>query len=97
MHPQGRFLYISDRGHDSIACFAIDAKSVVNSVGPTANRTDPRSFNLDPSGNFLYVSGQGNGKLTAYRIDQTTGLLHQGATYHVGEKPMWVMVLTVGK
>ncbi len=94
IHPQGRFLYVSNRGHDSIACYAIDEEfGLLTPLGQQPTEPIPRAFNLDPSGNFLYVSGQGNGKLTGYRIDQATGLLHQGETYHVGEKPMWVMVL----
>ena len=98
MHPQRHFLYVSNRGHDSIACFAIDEHlGLLTALGQQPTEPIPRAFNLDPSGNFLYVSGQGNGKLTSYRVDQVTGLLHQGATYHVGEKPMWVMVLAVGE
>ena len=94
IHPRGRFLYVSNRGHDSIACFAIDEKlGLLTALGQQPTEPIPRAFNLDPSGNFLYVSGQGNGKLTGYRVDQATGLLYPGESYHVGERPMWVMVL----
>lgn len=94
IHPQGRFLYVSNRGHDSIACYAIDPDlGLLTAVGQQPTEPIPRAFNLDPTGHFLYVSGQGNGKLTAYRIDQTTGHLQPGATVAVGERPMWVMML----
>lgn len=93
--PGGRFLYISNRGHDSIACYAIGADGALTALGQQPTDPIPRAFNLDPTGNFLYVSGQGNGKLTAYRIDQQSGHLHPLTTYPIGERPMWVMVLAL--
>lgn len=93
IHPAGRFLYVSNRGHDSIAGFAIDGNGYLTALGQQPAEPTPRAFGLDPTGNFLYASGQGSGKLTAYRIDQANGRLQALATYTVGERPMWVMVL----
>ncbi len=96
IHPAGRFLYVSNRGHDSIACFAIDDKTgLLTALGQQPTEPTPRAFNLDPTGNFLYVSGQGSGQLTAYRINQESGLLQEFARYQVGERPMWVAVLAL--
>lgn len=93
--PAGRFLYVSNRGHDSIACFAIDSNGSLTALGQQPTEPTPRAFGLDPAGNFLYATGQGSGKLTAYRIDQDSGRLQPLATYTIGERPMWVMVLAL--
>jgi 6-phosphogluconolactonase len=94
IHPSGRYLYVSNRGHDSIAIYALDAQSgLMTALGQQPTEPTPRAFNLDPTGNFLYVSGQGSGRLTAYRIDQERGTLAELEQYHVGERPMWVLIL----
>lgn len=93
--PAGRFLYVSNRGHDSIACFAVDHDGALTALGQQPTEPTPRAFGLDPTGNFLYASGQGSGKLTAYRIDQAHGSLTPLTTYPIGERPMWVMTLAL--
>lgn len=75
--PSGRFLYGSNRGHDSIAIFAIDQSTgTLASVGwqPCGGKT-PRFFALDPSGSFLYSANQGSDTIVAFRVDQATGAL----------------------
>lgn len=94
IHPSGRYLYVSNRGDDSIACFAIDPETgLLTSLGQEKTEPTPRAFNLDPTGNFCYVTGQGSGQMTAYRVDQSTGLFQELERYEVGKQPMWVMVL----
>ena len=76
-HPNGRFVYVSNRGHDSIAIFGIDPdRGTVTLLanGPTGGRT-PRNFALDPAGQFLYVANQNSESIVCFRIDQETGLL----------------------
>jgi 6-phosphogluconolactonase (cycloisomerase 2 family) len=75
--PGGRFLYGSNRGHDSIAIFAIDpVAGTLTSVGwaPTQGRT-PRFFALDPSGVALYAANQNSDTVVIFRVNQTTGTL----------------------
>jgi len=75
--PSGRFLYGSNRGHDSIAIFAIDATTgELTPVGwePTQGRT-PRFFALDPSGTQLYAANQNSDTVVIFRVNQTTGTL----------------------
>ena len=94
IHPSGRFLYVSNRGHDSIACFAVDDTSgQLTSLGQQPTEPTPRVFGLDPTGRYLYAAGQGSGQLAAYRLDEESGILRPLRTYPVGERPMWVMVL----
>ena len=76
-HPSSKFLYASNRGHDSIAIFRTDAASgtltAVDRV-PTQGKT-PRNFAIDPSGRFLIAANQDSGTLVTFRIDQETGAL----------------------
>jgi len=74
-HPGSKFLYASNRGHDSIAIFRIDAAN--GTLAPaghvsTQGKT-PRSFGIDPSGRFLVAANQNSGTLVVFRIDQETG------------------------
>jgi 6-phosphogluconolactonase len=90
--PQGKFLYVSNRGHDSIAMFSIDGESgELTALGQQLTEPTPRVFNIDETGNFLFAGGQGSGKLATYRIDRESGVLAPLKTYDVGENPMWVL------
>ena len=75
--PSGRFLYGSNRGHDSIAMFAIDRASgllTANGWEPTQGKT-PRFFGLDPTGTHLYAANQNSDSVVIFRINQPTGKL----------------------
>ncbi|HLK19843.1 MAG TPA: lactonase family protein [Bryobacteraceae bacterium] len=77
VHPSGKFVYGSNRGHNSIAVFAVDSKTgtlkMIETV-PTQGKT-PRGFNIDPTGNFLIAANQGSKSIVEFRIDQSTGRL----------------------
>jgi 6-phosphogluconolactonase len=87
VHPSGKFLYGSNRGHDSIVVFAIDEKSgrltyVENQ--PTQGST-PRGFGIDPSGTYLLAANQRSDSVVVFRIDRRTGrLTPTGHTIEVG-------------
>jgi 6-phosphogluconolactonase len=74
---RGRFLYASNRGHDSITVFAIEPKDgrlrLVENV-PTQGKT-PRNFNIDPTGRYLFAANQNTNNIVAFRIDPQTGRL----------------------
>jgi 6-phosphogluconolactonase len=92
--PSGEYLYVANRGHDSIACYAVDrATGRLTGLGQQPSESTPRTFGIDPRGRFLFAAGQGSGRLAAYRIDARTGALQPLATYEVGERPMWVLIL----
>ena len=77
VHPSGRFLYMSNRGHNSIAAFAIDpatAKLAPLQLTPTEGDW-PRNFAIDPSGEFLIVANQRSDSIHSFRIDSRTGKL----------------------
>jgi len=77
IHPSGKFLYVSNRGHDSIALFGINEQSgklSLKSVEPTRCQT-PRHFAIAPGGERLYAAGQASGTITAFTINSETGKL----------------------
>ena len=77
VHPSGKFLYASNRGHDSIAVFAIDAnKGTLTPIEyvPTKGKT-PRSFEIDPAGSLLFAANEKSDNIVVFRIDPQTGRL----------------------
>lgn len=76
VHPTGRFVYGSNRGHDSIAAFRVGESGALTMVGtyPTGGAS-PRHFAIDPSGEFLLAANQRSDSITVFRIDQQTGAL----------------------
>ena len=73
----GRFVYCSNRGHDSIAIFAIDTHGKLITIGHESTRgMTPRNFAIDPSGMFLLVANQKSDNIVAFRRDQKTGRLN---------------------
>jgi 6-phosphogluconolactonase len=77
VHQSGKFVYSSNRGHDSISVFAVDASTgklrLVANV-PTRGKT-PRNFAIDPSGSFLLAANQNTNNVVVFRINQRSGEL----------------------
>jgi 6-phosphogluconolactonase len=85
--PDGRFLYCSNRGHDSIALFRVEARTgALDAEGhtPTGGKT-PRNFAVDPTGRFLLVANQRSDSVVTFRVDPSTGALTP--TGHAAEIP----------
>jgi 6-phosphogluconolactonase len=77
VHPSGKFLYASNRGHDSIAVFTIDQKRGTLSLvehAPTKGKT-PRNFEIAPGGSLLFAANEESNSIVIFRIDQQTGRL----------------------
>jgi 6-phosphogluconolactonase len=87
VHPSGKFVYGSNRGHDSISVFRVDPNKGTLSLieqTPTQGRT-PRNFGIDPGGMYLIAANQATNNLVVFRIDQNTGkLTPTGETAEVG-------------
>lgn len=75
-HPNGKWLYVSNRGDNTIAVFSIqsDGRLVKVQIASTGVRT-PRGFSLDPTGHWLVVGGQDGGGLAVLALDRKTGKL----------------------
>jgi 6-phosphogluconolactonase len=77
IHPSGKFLYASNRGHDSIAVFAIDANQgtlTLIEYAPTKGQT-PRSFEISPGGTLLFAANEKSDNIVVFRINPKTGRL----------------------
>lgn len=75
-HPNGKFLYGSNRGHDTIAVFSIAPDGKLTLVeNAAAEVKTPRNFNLDPTGKWLFTEGQGSDTIALFKVDQATGKL----------------------
>jgi 6-phosphogluconolactonase len=98
VHPSGKFLYGSNRGHDSITIFAIDADSgKLTMIGtePTQGK-NPRNFAIDPTGAFLLAENQDSATIVVFRIDAEQGTLKPtGQTVSV-VKPVCIKMIPKG-
>jgi 6-phosphogluconolactonase len=94
MHPTGRFVYVANRGHDSIAKFSLgDDPEHPVSLGQIKTEANPRSIEIDPTGRFLLAAGEGSGYLSIYRIAPATGSLTLAQRYQVAPDLWWVQAV----
>ena len=78
VHPDGAFLYVSNRGHNTLAVFAIDqARGTLEPRGHFATGGTPRHFKIDPTGDYVFTEGQNTGLTLVQKIDRRTGALTQ--------------------
>ncbi|MBM3803359.1 MAG: lactonase family protein [Acidimicrobiia bacterium] len=85
VHPSGKFLYGSNRGHDSIAVFAIEASGRLRYVENVATGgSTPRNFGISPDGRYLLAANQQSNNVVVFRIDANSGrLTPTGSTLEV--------------
>ena len=99
VHPSGKFLYGSNRGHDSIAVFTIDARTgELTAVGHQgAGIKTPRNFAIDPTGTYLLVGNQGSGSIAVFKIDLKTAELAPVDTPVGVPSPVCLRFMPAGK
>jgi 6-phosphogluconolactonase len=93
MHPSGRWVYVSNRGHNSLAIFTVDERSgLLDPLGhaPSGGLT-PRGFNVDPLGQFVLAANQYSDNIVTLRIDPQTGLLSETGWVLSVHKPVCVV------
>lgn len=91
----GRHVYVSNRGHDSIAVYAVDGQSGTLSVvgwQATLGRT-PRNFALTPQGDFLLAANQGSDSITVFRVDAESGMLQETGQTAAVSRPVCLKFL----
>lgn len=88
--PNGKFLYASNRGHNSIAAYKISEEGLMTFIDWFATEPIPREFAIDVKGQYLYSAGLKSHKLAAYAIDSNTGRLSRIGNYDTPEGPIWV-------
>jgi 6-phosphogluconolactonase len=93
----GRFLYVGNRGHNSIAGFAVDpGTGHLSAAGQVPTEAVPSAFALDPAGNFLFAAGTASNRLASYRINGETGALMPLARQAIGRRPAAVLAASLG-
>jgi 6-phosphogluconolactonase len=98
IHPSGKFVYASNRGHDSIAVFSADAKGLLKPVeyASTQGKT-PRGFVLDPTGNWLIAGNQDSDTMIIFKVNHGSGkLTPAGGLIEVGA-PVAFQFVTLGR
>ncbi|MDA0833364.1 MAG: lactonase family protein [Planctomycetota bacterium] len=95
VHPNGKFVWVSNRGHDSLAGFKIADDGKLTPIGQTPTEKTPRSFDIDPSGQFAYGAGEGSGKLAFFTCDPQSGKLTRIETLEVGQSLSWVLAVEI--
>jgi 6-phosphogluconolactonase len=93
--PDGRFVYLTNRGHNSIAVFAIvDQGAALQLIAtPSCGGDWPRHSTLDPTGNLMFVSNQRSNNVTTFAVDRRTGGLTETSSFST---PIPVCVLPTG-
>ena len=94
LSPDGKFLYVANRLHDTIACFAVSATGVLTAIGEEPTRGDyPRHIALAPGGGFRYASNQRSDAVVRFRVDEQTGRLTYSGQYTAVGAPAIVAFL----
>lgn len=76
MHPNGKFVYVSNRGHNSISAYKLVAGGKLEKVDEISEHISiPRDFNIDPTGRFMVIGNQDKNQLVVYAVDAKTGKL----------------------
>lgn len=98
VHPSGKYVYGSNRGHDTIAIYSVDGKGMLKPVDYTfVMGKGPRNFTIDPSGQFLLVANQTTDNIIVFRIDEATGnIIETGYKVGIGG-PVCLKFLVPGK
>ena len=93
MTQDGRFLYASNRGHDSLAIFSVNEDGTLTAQGHQPTEAIPRFFEIDPTGNYILSVGQNSNHLSSYKINHENGQLEQMERFKVGESPLWIQFI----
>ena len=95
VHPGGRFLYVANRGHDSLALVRLDLTGgELQLVRNIPTQSIPRSFDLDPDGRWLLAAGEATGGLEVFRVHPEDGQLTSVSVTPIGPKLWWVLCVT---
>ena len=97
VHPTGKFLYGSNRGHNSIVIFSIDAKTGrLTHVGHQSTQgSTPRNFGIDPTGTYLLAANEATGTIVVFRIDPKTGKLQPTGNVTSVPSPVCVKMIRI--
>ena len=95
VHPSGKFLYVSNRGHETITAFTIDQETGLLTYvenEPTGGK-EPRNFFIDPSGKWLLAENQNSDTVYVFSIDQQTGALKPTGDFVTVGRPVCIRMV----
>ena len=94
LSDDGRFVYVANRGHNSIAAFKINQRTgTLSQDGFYATEPNPRSFVISPCGKWLYAGGQDSGTIAIFSRNGRTGVLSRKGTVNTGQRPWWLQII----
>lgn len=98
LHPNGKFVYVSNRGHHSVAVFKVNDDRKLTAAGHiTGEIKVPRNFNIDPSGKWMLIASQDGDGVGVWELDPATGLGKQTPHAVVVGRPVCVKFVPVAK
>ncbi len=97
VHPNGKFVYVSNRGHNSIAMFSFDESTgKLAPLGYESTRGQvPRNFNIDPTGRYLLAANEQSHNIVVFRIDPKTGILTATGTEIDVPSPVCIQFMSI--
>ncbi len=98
LHPSGKFVYVSNRVHDSVAVFKVNADRKLTAAGHiTGDVKIPRNFAVDPTGRWMLIASQDGGKVGVWELDTTTGLGKETGNTTAVSRPVCVRFVPVAE
>ncbi len=98
LSPNGQFVYVSNRGHNSIAVFKVGDDRKLTAAGHiTGNIKIPRNFNIDPSGKWMLIASQDGDQVGVFEIDAKTGLARETDQVIKVGRPVCIKFLPIAK
>jgi 6-phosphogluconolactonase len=95
LSPDGRFLYVSNRLHDTVGIFSLNHEGRLSYVGEASTMGDyPRHIQIAPGGAFLYACNQRSDAITSFRVDRNTGQLRFTGQYTGAGSPACIIFMT---
>ncbi|WP_441292054.1 lactonase family protein [Sorangium sp. KYC3313] len=95
--PSGKFVYGSNRGHDSIAIFAVDPErgTLMPAGHASTQGMTPRHFQISPTGKLMLVANEDSGNIVAFRVDEATGALEPTGRVTEVPEPTYVGIVAL--
>src|SRR5262249_52809965 len=98
LHPSGKYVYVSNRGHNSIAVFKVNEDHKLTAAGHiTGDIKIPRNFNVEPTGKWMLIASQDGHKVGVWEVDPAAGGAKETGNAVAVGSPVCVKFVAVGK
>jgi 6-phosphogluconolactonase len=95
--PNGKYVYVSNRGHNSIAAFKIaQATGDIMEIGQYKTEPNPREFDISPDGKYLLAGGEDSGNIIIYKINEDGSLIELNI-FQAGSSVTWILCVFIPK